>query len=130
VLDVPAALALGIGMSVAQARAVLSGLLGQTGEFVRTPKRGDAPAATRYRLALARWPWLESVYSAWFALGIARAVAHRNWEALPFLALFFTGFAWVGGLALRESWRGRAPRRPQGEAGEAAHVLAGEVTAG
>jgi cellulose synthase/poly-beta-1,6-N-acetylglucosamine synthase-like glycosyltransferase len=130
VLDVPAALALGIGMSVAQARAVLSGLLGQTGEFVRTPKRGDAPAATRYRLALARWPWLESVYSAWFALGIARAVAQRNWEALPFLALFFTGFAWVGGLALRESWRGRAPRRPLGSADEAAHVLAGEVTAG
>lgn len=130
VLDVPAAMALGIGMSVAQTRAVLSGILGQTGEFVRTPKRGDAPAATRYRLALARWPWLEVAYSAWFALGIVRAVAAGLWGSLPFLLLFFAGFAWIGGLAVREAWNRRIPPVVLDESAGEAPVLAGEISAG
>jgi hypothetical protein len=100
--DVPAAMALGIGMSVAQTRAVLSGLFRESGEFVRTPKRGDAPAAARYRALLGKGPWLELLFAHWFAFGLVRAVLAGMWSSLPFLALFFAGFAWVGVLSLRE----------------------------
>ncbi len=129
-LDVPAAMALGVGMSLAQTRAVLSGLFQQTGEFVRTPKRGDAPAAARYRTLLGSWPWFELLFAAWFGRGLVRAVRAELWGSLPFLALFFTGFAWVGVLALRERAGLRARPLPSRERGEDAGVLAGEGSPG
>lgn len=128
ILDVPAAMALGIGMSLGQTSAVLSGFLGRTGEFVRTPKRGDAPARARYRLDLGTWPVLELLFASWFAAGLARAVAAGLWGSLPFLLLFFAGFAWVAGLSLRErSWR-RTSRRARPR--EEPRVMAGEGSAG
>jgi cellulose synthase/poly-beta-1,6-N-acetylglucosamine synthase-like glycosyltransferase len=105
-IDVPAAMALGIGMSVAQTRAVLEGLLRATGEFVRTPKRGDG-RAQRYRTRLSKLPLLELLFAAWCAFGLGNAVRAGLWGSLPFLALFFAGFAWVGTLALREWWQHR-----------------------
>ena len=47
-----AAILLGIGMCVSQTRAVLEGVFGDTGAFVRTPKKGDAPRAKRYAAAV------------------------------------------------------------------------------
>lgn len=43
--DTFAAVLLGIGMCVSQTRAVLEGLFARTGDFVRTPKRGDLAAS-------------------------------------------------------------------------------------
>jgi len=111
-VDVSAAMALGVGMSVAQTRAVLEGLFLKTGEFVRTPKRGDA-RTPRYRARLAKLPTGEFLFALWFALGLVRAVQQELWGSLPFLALFFAGFAWVGTLSLREWWQRRpAPPEP------------------
>ena len=111
-VDVPAAMALGVGMSLAQTRAVLEGLFRTTGEFVRTPKRGDA-RTPRYRARLSRLPAGELFFALWFAIGLARAVQQGLWGSLPFLALFFAGFAWVGTLSLREWWQRRpAPPAP------------------
>ena len=98
--DVPAAIALGIGMCVSQTRAVLEGLLQDTGEFVRTPKRGDVTRAAGYRAALRGLPGLELLLAAWFAWALVAAVQERMWGSLPFLLLFFAGFTWVGGLSL------------------------------
>lgn len=103
--DVPAALALGIGMCVGQTKAVVEGLVRDTGVFVRTPKRGDVGAARRYRAALAGLPGIELLLAAWFGYGIWRAVELSLWGTLPFLVLFLTGFAWVGGLSAREGLR-------------------------
>jgi len=128
--DVTAAMALGIGMCIAQTRAVLSGLLQGTGEFVRTPKRGDAPAAARYRALLASWPWLELLFAAWFAWGLVRALQAELWGSLPFLALFFAGFAWVVILSLRERAGLRDEPSPAEERKEDAGVLAGEGSLG
>ena len=46
--DTLAAVTLGIGMSPSQTLAVIQGLLPGTGEFVRTPKAGDAAPALHY----------------------------------------------------------------------------------
>jgi hypothetical protein len=113
--DVPAAMALGIGMSLAQTRAVLEGLVQRTGEFVRTPKRGEAPAEKRYRSIASGLPGLELLLAAWFAWGIAGAVERGMWGSLPFLALFFVGFAWVGALSVLDA-AGRVASRAHSSA--------------
>jgi len=104
-VDTVAAIALGIGMCVSQTRAVIEGLLPGTGVFVRTPKKGDAPGAKRYRVALLGWPGVELVLAAWFAWGIWVAIDREYWGSLPFLLLFFTSFAWVGSMSLGEWWQ-------------------------
>src|SRR5205085_3817513 len=43
VWEVPAALLLGIGLSLNNTRAVLEGLTARVGEWERTPKTGEAP---------------------------------------------------------------------------------------
>ena len=106
-VDVPAAMTLGVGMCLAQSRAVLSGVRRSTGEFVRTPKRGNAPPAARYKSRWSGAGWPELVFALWFAWGIVQAVRLGLWEALPFLALFLAGFAWVGSSALRDRLRHR-----------------------
>ncbi|MCE9594512.1 MAG: glycosyltransferase [Planctomycetes bacterium] len=99
-LDVVAAVALGIGMCVSQTRAVFSGLFGSTGEFVRTPKYGDGVTARKYRSARRGLPGIELLFAGWFVFGIVRALQLQHWGALPFLTLFFAGFAWVGTLSV------------------------------
>ena len=105
--DIPTAISLGIGMCVSQTRAVFEGFFRETGAFVRTPKSGDAPVTKRYRASLQGIPGLEIAFAAWFAWAIAVAVERNLWGTLPFLVLFFSGFAWVGGLSLREWVRAR-----------------------
>jgi hypothetical protein len=102
--DVPAAVALGIGMCVSQTRAVFEGLFQKTGEFVRTPKRGDKSlsSATTYRATLVGLPGLELILAAWFAWAVGLALSRGLWGSLPFLLLFLFGFAWVGGMSLME----------------------------
>ena len=100
--DVPAAMSLGIGMCVSQTRAVLEGLFGSTGTFVRTPKRGDVAGGAGYRAALRGLPGIELVLAAWFAWALVHAVQVGMWGSLPFLLLFFSGFIWVGSSSLRQ----------------------------
>ena len=107
-------MSLGIGMCVSQTRAVFEGLLSATGEFVRTPKSGDAPVTQRYRVLLRGLPGVELFLAAWFAWGLVSAVRFGLWGSIPFLLLFFAGFAWVGGLSLRDSIRSRTIRRRLG----------------
>ncbi|MCZ6596124.1 MAG: glycosyltransferase [Planctomycetota bacterium] len=105
--DVPAGISLGIGMCVSQTRAVLEGFFRETGAFVRTPKRGDAPAARRYTARLKGLPGIEILLALWFAWACWSAVEQGLWGTLPFLLLFFSSFAWVGGLSLSAWARAR-----------------------
>ena len=102
---------LGIGMCVSQTRAVIEGLFQKTGEFVRTPKRGDrAPRhqGRRYQAVLRGLPGIELLLAGWFAWAVAEALERGLWGALPFLMLFLTGFLWVGILSLTDWTRGFA----------------------
>jgi cellulose synthase/poly-beta-1,6-N-acetylglucosamine synthase-like glycosyltransferase len=105
--DVPAAMSLGIGMCVTQTKAIFEGLFHDTGEFVRTPKRGDDRTKTQYRASLLGLPGIELLFAAWFAWGLVGAVNLNLWGSLPFLFLFFWGFTWVGSLTLRDWLRAR-----------------------
>jgi len=101
--EMPALLALGIGMSVNNARAVIEAIAGHDSPFLRTPKSGTrdgAPATTRARFAYrlrANWhTWIELALAGYFAFGLVLALRAEKWVALPFLLLFVFGFLYVG----------------------------------
>ncbi|RKZ12647.1 glycosyl transferase family 2 [bacterium] len=94
--EIPALLALGIGLSMNNARAVMEALLGHESAFERTPKTGNTlQRGRRYRMP-AHWAtWVELGLALYFAGGIVVAVRNERWIALPFLALFLLGFLYV-----------------------------------
>ena len=101
--DAIAALVLGAGLSVNNARAVLEGLRARLGEWERTPKRGDPRSAggaalypRRIRSA-GRTEGLLAIYFAGLAVFVASAPFYR---ALPFALLLMTGLGWIAGNAL------------------------------
>ena len=94
-LRVPLVMAVGLGLSLNQTRAVLGGLCGATGEFVRTPKSGALGGQRAPRLRAGRWPWLEAVLAAYFAIACVAALDGGRWLVAPYLALAAIGFAWV-----------------------------------
>ncbi len=100
------AMALGIGIAPNNARAALAGLRGDTGTFVRTPKRGTAAGADAVDPAVrARLPLLELAFTLWFAAGIGIAAALGMWGFLPVLCLFEAGYGWVAAASLAERTR-------------------------
>lgn len=103
---IPVVLALGLGMAVAQTWAVLAGLFGPSGSFVRTPKRGAAKASS-YRVGVHGLVWIELVMAAYLGGAVLVAIAVEAWPSLPFLLLFAGGYAAVGLGSLREAHQDR-----------------------
>jgi cellulose synthase/poly-beta-1,6-N-acetylglucosamine synthase-like glycosyltransferase len=97
-VDVLLAMALGIGISWSQTRAVARGLFTRRGVFVRTPKQGDAGSPYVQRRVL---PWGEAALALWMAWGIQCAAGQGLWWSIPLQVLFLAGFAWVTLLGVR-----------------------------
>jgi glycosyltransferase involved in cell wall biosynthesis len=119
----PYLMALGIGMAVNQARAVVEALLGHQTVFTRTPKSGvqgggASPAPRkRYRVAVSLQPLLELALAAYFTLAVVWVIDRGVWYSLPFLLLFQAGFAYVGLMSaiegLRDFWARFVPAPQQ-----------------
>ena len=124
-LDVAAALVLCGGLSWHLARAVMEGLWGATGEFVRTPKTGSEPGSTAcapmqragldpapagLRGGLAGLP--ELALAAVFTLVAVWAGVSGRPGAAPFLLVLSAGLAWVGVATLATRRLRRSPRAP------------------
>jgi len=108
-VEVPSAFALGIGLSLNNARAVLGGLGSRLGRWERTPKAGsrDAPhGPPRYREA----PWhagsAELALAAYFAVTAAVAWSGPFHGEAPNAVLIGAGFGW----AAWSSWRAARAR--------------------
>ncbi len=105
----PLMMSLGIGLCINQTRAVVEALLGSTsGEFVRTPKHGvvrrfEGWTAKRYRASKTLIPYAEVLLAAYFAFAMVMALLGGHYVSMPFLLLFFMGFAYVGVLSLHQS---------------------------
>lgn len=102
----PFLMALGIGISLNNARATLAGFFGASGEFVRTPKFGAAAQTTAWKrdvVAMRRgkrktqWqPFAELAIAAYLILCLYQCLAdHRLTIGVPFLCLFMTGYLYV-----------------------------------
>lgn len=106
----PLMMALGIGLSINNARAVLEGLFGKDLEFVRTPKHGvhgeDKSAEWKRKKYKAKFPThalLELAFGIYFVVTIVLAVITGSWVTIPFLVLFMVGFLYVGALSLYQT---------------------------
>jgi cellulose synthase/poly-beta-1,6-N-acetylglucosamine synthase-like glycosyltransferase len=113
---VPMMLAVGIGLTVNQSKAVLEALIGHESGFVRTPKYDQGGAAARdswlykrYRGVRNLVPFVELAFAVYFTVVVGYAISQGLWGTLPFLALFFTGFWYVALLSL---FQGRVRSRP------------------
>ncbi len=107
-LALPAVLMVGMGMSLQNTRAVIAGLFSRGGEFHRTPKFGGEGRRAGwksggYRARADLWGAAELLLACYFAFCATQAVALERLEAVPFLALFTLGFAYVGGLTVAQA---------------------------
>jgi cellulose synthase/poly-beta-1,6-N-acetylglucosamine synthase-like glycosyltransferase len=112
--QMPLLMALGIGLTVTNSKAVMEALLGIKSAFVRTPKyrvaqKGEKSQAAKYRKRLKLAPWIELIIGCYFALAIAYTFTNHNYFTAPFLILFVVGYWYTGLMSLLqgrfERWR-------------------------
>ena len=97
ILFLPILLALGIGMSVNNGKAVLEAIFSNNSEFVRTPKYGiekkdKKRTRSHYRALKSFAPIFELLFFGYFTYLVINAWQTANWFGLPFLMLFQLGF--------------------------------------
>jgi cellulose synthase/poly-beta-1,6-N-acetylglucosamine synthase-like glycosyltransferase len=104
-LYLPFLMALGVGLTITNTRAVLEALLGRQSAFARTPKyrvesKKDRVRDTRYRKRLGWVPWVELLIGSYFALTVYYAIVNENYITVPFLLLFVIGYWYTGLMSL------------------------------
>ncbi len=122
-LFLPFLMALGIGLTITNAKVVLEALLGMQSPFARTPKyrvetRKDRVRTPKYRKGPGLVPWIELLLGAYFAATIYYAVTNENYITVPFLGLFVLGYWYTGLVSLLQGrferfFFGRQVREPQ-----------------
>lgn len=101
-LHLPLMMALGIGLSFSNARAVIEALIGYQTEFVRTPKykveagNDETWKKKKYQRKRGFLPFLELGFALYFLCAIIYAARMSMWVTIPFLALFCFGYGYMG----------------------------------
>jgi cellulose synthase/poly-beta-1,6-N-acetylglucosamine synthase-like glycosyltransferase len=99
-LLLPCLLALGVGLSINNARAVLEAVFNHHSDFARTPKYGiekrSQPWRTcRYMPLKSMLPLAEMAFALYFSYFVWFALVHRQFLSVPFLLMFQAGFLYV-----------------------------------
>lgn len=110
----PVVMAVGIGLSVKNALAVIEALCGVKSEFVRTPKyrvEAGAPRANSwmkksYRKRPGLMPFLEVALGVYFAAAVLYAIQNDNFATVPFFILFVWGYLYTGVMSLAQTYFG------------------------
>ncbi|MBX3396893.1 MAG: glycosyltransferase [Phycisphaerae bacterium] len=110
----PFLMAVGVGISVNNARAAIEGFFGGQSEFVRTPKFGVATAtderwkrsAGTNKLDAKRIQmWVEATMAIYMMVCVAYTIYMKMWVGLFFMCLFMVGFAYVAGLTVMSRYQ-------------------------
>ena len=110
----PFLMALGIGLTITNTKAVMEAIFGIKSAFVRTPKyrvarKGEKSQAAKYRKRLKLAPWIELLMGCYFAAAIYYTFTNSNFFTAPFLILFVVGYWYTGLMSLLqgrfERWR-------------------------
>ncbi len=122
-LYLPCLMALGVGLTITNTKAVMEALLGMQSPFARTPKysvqkKGQKTQAAKYRKRLGIVPWIELAIGCYFAFTVWYAVTSDNYFTVPFLALFVFGYWYTGLLSLLQGRFERAGSSAGGSAHE------------
>lgn len=105
-------LAVGIGLSVSNSRAVLEALFGIRSEFKRTPKFAVTNQVSRWQTSqyiLPRHPvvWLELALALYAFILLLWTSGQGEWWLLPWLLLYVGGYSYIAGLSFVQAWQAR-----------------------
>ncbi len=111
-LYLPFVMAVGIGLSVRNAMAVLEAIFGVKSEFVRTPKyrvegktkQETSWAKKTYRKKAGWMPFAEVMLGLYFVATVAYAFQNENYATMPFLLLFVWGYLYTGLMSLAQTY--------------------------
>jgi cellulose synthase/poly-beta-1,6-N-acetylglucosamine synthase-like glycosyltransferase len=108
--DLPFILAIGVGMCINNAGAVIEALAGHKTPFVRTAKYRiesfrDLWKGKLYRSARKPSLFVELVLATYMVTGFAAIAWKEEWAALPYLGLFVVGYVYVFGLSVAHTRR-------------------------
>src|SRR6266852_5488940 len=93
-LYMPFVMAVGIGISVRNAKAVLEAIQGKKDSF----------AKKSYKNKAGWMPYAEVLLGLYFAATIVYAVINQNYAAIPFLLLFVWGYLYTGLMSLGQTY--------------------------
>jgi cellulose synthase/poly-beta-1,6-N-acetylglucosamine synthase-like glycosyltransferase len=106
----PGLMAVGIGMTIPGAKAVIEGAIGWQTPFVRTPKfsvegkKGEW-MSKKYRGSIEIVTIIEIIFGLYFAAMAVYCWSMEIYGVIPFLALFMWGYLYTGLWALAQSFK-------------------------
>src|SRR5262245_18310987 len=105
---IPFVMSMGIALTFSNARAGLEALIGLKSPFVRTPKyriekSGDRWAPKSYVKRGLSFPILELLFAIYFAFTIWYAIDSDIFGTIPFLLIYFCGYAYAVALAFMQA---------------------------
>jgi cellulose synthase/poly-beta-1,6-N-acetylglucosamine synthase-like glycosyltransferase len=111
-LYLPFVMAVGIGLSVRNAMAVIEAIAGVKSEFVRTPKyrveagaqNGGGWSRKTYRKSAGWMPFAEVILGLYFGGTVFYALQNENYATVPFLLLFVWGYLYTGLMSLAQTY--------------------------
>ena len=113
ILLLPMLMAVGVGLTLINTRAVLEAVFGVKSGFVRTPKyaiEGNAQkrlAVKKYKRRSGWLPYFELAFGTYFLYMCWFAISTFNYPTLPFLLLFVCGYYWAGLGTLYQEYQDR-----------------------
>jgi len=118
-------MAMGIGISLNNARAVVEGMFARNAEFVRTPKTGVTGSNGRhstlgivYRSPKSVTVFVEFLFGCYFLVTLYLAISGGHFLAIPFMLLFLVGYFYMALYSVFPSLKLKAPvieAQPEGE---------------
>jgi cellulose synthase/poly-beta-1,6-N-acetylglucosamine synthase-like glycosyltransferase len=97
---IPAMMLLGTGLAVNNGRAVIEALLKMESPFHRTPKKGEKKAKAGYKPIRDITCLFEVALAIYCFTGLKIFFGYTNFFVTPFLALYASGFLFVGVLSI------------------------------
>lgn len=109
ILLLPCLIALGVGLSLNNARAVLEAVFNHQSDFARTPKYGIERKSQpwrncKYMPLKSLLPIAEIGFAIYFSYFVWYAVSHGQFLSVPFLLMFQVGFLYVSLSSLAPWW--------------------------
>jgi cellulose synthase/poly-beta-1,6-N-acetylglucosamine synthase-like glycosyltransferase len=117
----PVVMAVGIGISVRNALAVIEAIFGVKSEFVRTPKyrveasgsQKNAWIKKKYHRRAGLLPFAEVALGIYFAAAVLYAIQNENYATVPFFVLFVWGYLYTGLMSLGQAYLERVRARAE-----------------
>jgi hypothetical protein len=112
VLMLPMLIAVGVGLTIINTRAVLEAVFGIATPFARTPKYAIGGRQVNLDVKKYRWrsgclPYVEILFGSYFVFMTAFAIDTYNFFSIPFLLIFVFGYYWAGFSTLYQEHQGR-----------------------